>query len=400
GGRCKRTNVTVEREGCGGNRHGNSSGRGTKWRDTSVIEEHLRLCPALLFERYVNGHPTRHRFFSCSVSRDRCECELFQWERDKVSAVVLLNVHLPFYILPLSRSICAHRLHLFAALPKSQRFFCQQCQDLVLSAEQSQHAKHAGQLLPVSDAALARPVTLLLASACSRRERAQFLFSDRVTRWLSNLPLHLGFTRLLCLGTPRYSTCVLRKFYPADEFCRYNMFNNHFFRGESRRIKVCFFFFQVDYDNHVKYKLGLTGRKRSPARIFTNISPSLIPLPTEEGYRLVGTAVHANVTLLQETCTVKSARPSPTAGTLRSDSTRRHKSPTPKSACESQANLHRVWTLCPRVNRLWTRGLPENLPDQPRILHRSRLRIPGVFALRSWVIVDHTSCQVKGGTLW
>ena len=94
------------------------------------------------------------------------------------------------------------------------------------------------------------------------------------------------------------------------------------------------------------------------------------------------------------------AKPSPTAGTLHSDSTRRHESPTPKSACESQANLHRVWTPCPRVNRPWTRGLPENLQDRPRILHRSRLWIPGVFALRSRVIVDRSLCQVKDGMLW
>ncbi|XP_064419601.1 rRNA N6-adenosine-methyltransferase ZCCHC4 isoform X2 [Latimeria chalumnae] len=43
--------------------------------------------------------------------------------------------------------------------------------------------------------------------------------------------------------------------------------------------------YQVDYDNHALYKHGKTGRKQSPVRIFTNLSPSNIVLPTEEGYR-------------------------------------------------------------------------------------------------------------------
>uniref|UniRef100_A0A8D0H762 rRNA N(6)-adenosine-methyltransferase ZCCHC4 n=1 Tax=Sphenodon punctatus TaxID=8508 RepID=A0A8D0H762_SPHPU len=43
--------------------------------------------------------------------------------------------------------------------------------------------------------------------------------------------------------------------------------------------------YQVDYDNHALYKHGKTGRKQSPVRIFTNLSPSMIVLPAAEGYR-------------------------------------------------------------------------------------------------------------------
>ncbi|XP_061440420.1 rRNA N6-adenosine-methyltransferase ZCCHC4 isoform X2 [Rhineura floridana] len=43
--------------------------------------------------------------------------------------------------------------------------------------------------------------------------------------------------------------------------------------------------YQVDYDNHALYKHGKTGRKQSPVRILTNVSPHLIVLPVEEGYR-------------------------------------------------------------------------------------------------------------------
>ncbi|NWS93960.1 ZCHC4 protein, partial [Mionectes macconnelli] len=43
--------------------------------------------------------------------------------------------------------------------------------------------------------------------------------------------------------------------------------------------------YQVDYDNHALYKHGKTGRRQSPVRIFTNLTPSMIVLPAEEGYR-------------------------------------------------------------------------------------------------------------------
>ncbi|XP_014746964.1 PREDICTED: zinc finger CCHC domain-containing protein 4 [Sturnus vulgaris] len=43
--------------------------------------------------------------------------------------------------------------------------------------------------------------------------------------------------------------------------------------------------YQVDYDNHALYKHGKTGRRQSPVRIFTNLTPSMIVLPEEEGYR-------------------------------------------------------------------------------------------------------------------
>ncbi|XP_068164429.1 rRNA N6-adenosine-methyltransferase ZCCHC4 isoform X2 [Antennarius striatus] len=43
--------------------------------------------------------------------------------------------------------------------------------------------------------------------------------------------------------------------------------------------------YQVDYDNHPLYKQGKTGRKQSPVRLFTNISPRDVVLPQEEGYR-------------------------------------------------------------------------------------------------------------------
>ncbi|XP_065560499.1 rRNA N6-adenosine-methyltransferase ZCCHC4-like isoform X2 [Artemia franciscana] len=44
--------------------------------------------------------------------------------------------------------------------------------------------------------------------------------------------------------------------------------------------------YKINYANHDSFSQGKKGRKHgSPVRIFTNVSPSLIPLPAEEGYR-------------------------------------------------------------------------------------------------------------------
>lgn len=44
--------------------------------------------------------------------------------------------------------------------------------------------------------------------------------------------------------------------------------------------------YKVDYDNHPLFQQGQKGRKYgSPVRIFTNIPPSKLPFPEEEGYR-------------------------------------------------------------------------------------------------------------------
>ncbi|XP_022917027.2 rRNA N(6)-adenosine-methyltransferase ZCCHC4 [Onthophagus taurus] len=47
--------------------------------------------------------------------------------------------------------------------------------------------------------------------------------------------------------------------------------------------------YKIQYDNHVLFQHGVKGRKQgSPVRIFTNINPSLIQLPKDEGYKYCG----------------------------------------------------------------------------------------------------------------
>nr|XP_048704651.1 rRNA N6-adenosine-methyltransferase ZCCHC4 isoform X3 [Caretta caretta] len=251
--------------------------------------------PTLLFVKISQGKEEGRRFYACSACRDRKDCNFFQWENEKVlegrlSAREGVNRSCQP---SLSHRQNVERFKQFGLLPLSKRKFCQECQQLLLPMEWGKHSGH--QILSdLSIAHLQRP-SQLLCPLKNKKTNAQYLFADRSCQFLLDLIIALGFKRVLCVGTPRLHELIRLKasreqessvksllldidfrysqFYTEEDFCHYNMFNHYFFGGE------------VDYDNHALYKHGKTGRKQSPVRIFTNISPSMIVLPVEEGYR-------------------------------------------------------------------------------------------------------------------
>nr|XP_025146020.1 zinc finger CCHC domain-containing protein 4 isoform X6 [Bubalus bubalis] len=224
--------------------------------------------PTLLFVKVNQGKEETRRFYACSACRDRKDCNFFQWEDEKLSGARLAarEAHNRSCQPPLSRSQCVERYLKLIELPLSQRKFCQSCQQLLLPDDEEKHHEHRV-VGDVSITQLKRPSKLLYPLE-NKKTNAQYLFADRSCLFLVDLLSNLGFRRVLCVGTPRYS-----QFYMEDSFCHYNMFNHHFFDGK------------VDYDNHALYKHGKTGRKQSPVRIFTNIPPNKVILPIEEGYR-------------------------------------------------------------------------------------------------------------------
>ncbi|NXW02062.1 ZCHC4 protein, partial [Fregetta grallaria] len=293
--------------------------------------------PALLFVKTSQGNGEGRRFYACSACRDRKDCSFFQWEDEKVSETRLAareeynRNHQPSF----THRQNVERYKNFVLLPLSKRRFCQECQQLLLPAEWEKHSDH--QLLcDISTAQLKSPSQLLYPLE-NKKTNAQYLFADRSCQFLLDLIIDLGFRRVLCVGTPRLHEMIQSKasqeedirvrsllldidfrysqFYTEDEFCHYNMFNHYFFGGEVRPIfsllghnnqempmfwifpyffesRILEFFpsfsmmdYQVDYDNHALYKHGKTGRRQSPVRIFTNLTPSMIVLPVEEGYR-------------------------------------------------------------------------------------------------------------------
>ncbi|KAG7221526.1 hypothetical protein INR49_017182 [Caranx melampygus] len=334
--------------------------------------------PTLLFEKVGRRGEKGRRFYACSACRDRKDCSFFQWEDDKVSEARLLaregenRSKRP----GLSQQEYCSRFRKFVSLPVDEKKFCHDCQMLLLPDEHAAHSSHRS--TPVTTAQLRRP-SVLLSPLDNKKKNAQYLFTDRSAHFLLDALASQGFTKVLCVGTPRLQELIkLRsleqkhepmktllldidfryaQFYSQDEFCHYNMFNHHFFDGEAssatlqeflregdgekvvmvadppfgglvkplansfsliaqtwRKLQSSdcseaempmiwifpYFFepriieclpsltmldYQVDYDNHLLYKHGKTGRKQSPVRLFTNICPRDVVLPQEEGYR-------------------------------------------------------------------------------------------------------------------
>ncbi|XP_033465641.2 rRNA N(6)-adenosine-methyltransferase ZCCHC4 isoform X2 [Epinephelus lanceolatus] len=292
--------------------------------------------PTLLFEKVRKGGEKGRKFYACSACRDRKDCNFFQWEDEKVSEARLLarEAENQSKRPPFTQQEYCNQFRKFASLPVEEKKFCQDCQILLLPGEHEAHVSHRS--MAVSAAQLRRP-SVLLRPLDNKKSNAQYLFTDRSAHFLLDTLVALGYRKVLCVGTPRLQELIkLRnleqnhepmksllldidfryaQFYSQDEFCLYNMFNHHFFDGETWRklqssdcsnadmpmIWIFPYFFesrileclpsftmldyQVDYDNHPLYKHGKTGRKQSPVRLFTNISARDVVLPKEEGYR-------------------------------------------------------------------------------------------------------------------
>ncbi|XP_045429554.1 rRNA N6-adenosine-methyltransferase ZCCHC4 isoform X2 [Pipistrellus kuhlii] len=223
--------------------------------------------PTLLFVKVSRGKEDTRRFYACSACRDRKDCNFFQWEDEKLSGARLAarEAHNRRCQPPLSRMQCVQRYLKFIELPLSQRKFCQRCQQLLLPDDWEKHREH--QVMgDISVTQLKRP-SQLLSPLENKKTNAQYLFADRSCQFLIDLLSTLGFRRVLCVGTPRLHELIRLKasgdnkpniksllldidfrysqFYMEDSFCRYNMFNHHFFDGEAA-LEVCRTFLQED----------------------------------------------------------------------------------------------------------------------------------------------------------
>ena len=110
-----------------------------------------------MFERYFESKPPR-RFYSCSASRDRKECNFFQWEDDTLSTASrdahkrIIEASKP----SISCSQCWKRLKRVRSLKDSQRTYCYTCEQLVLPKELDKHNGHE-MMSGISDDILSRP---------------------------------------------------------------------------------------------------------------------------------------------------------------------------------------------------------------------------------------------------
>ncbi|XP_026370322.1 rRNA N6-adenosine-methyltransferase ZCCHC4 isoform X2 [Ursus arctos] len=257
---------TVEAEGIAG-RQGSSGVEVVFPSDPATPAPLCPHGPTLLFVKVNQGKEEARRFYACSACRDRKECNFFQWEDEKLSGARLAarEAHNRKCQPPLSRTQCVERYLKFIELPLSQRKFCQRCQRLLLPNDWEKHQEHRV-VGDISIAQLKRPSQLLYPLE-NKKTNAQYLFADRSCQFLVDLLSTLGFTRVLCVGTPRLHELIRLKssgekksniksllldidfrysqFYMEDSFCHYNMFNHHFFDGKAA-LEVCRTFLQED----------------------------------------------------------------------------------------------------------------------------------------------------------
>ncbi|XP_028330590.1 rRNA N(6)-adenosine-methyltransferase ZCCHC4 isoform X2 [Gouania willdenowi] len=210
--------------------------------------------PTLLFEKLSKGGEAPRRFYACSACRDRKDCNFFQWEDEKVSEERLKARKSENQLkrVGFTQQQQCNRFVKFASLAVHEKRFCQDCQLLLLPAEHGAHSAHS--CAAVSTAQLRRPSTLLRPLE-NKKSYAQYLFTERSAHFLLDTVTALGYNMVLCVGTPRLHEFIkLRnleekqpliksllldidyryaQFYKQEEFCHYNMFNHHFFNGES-----------------------------------------------------------------------------------------------------------------------------------------------------------------------
>lgn len=222
--------------------------------DTIKSAPHCPHGPSLLFERYVDsGKQSVQRFYACSASRDRKYCSFFQFVGDKkLERTHGAEVRGKDWILfPYTHNECVKRLTQIKSQKPHERRICKTCGLLLFSSEVKQHNGHHIQC-SVTDIQLLSP-TKLLQPLSNSQTNAQFLFSDKTIKFFKGLIQKIGVKRVLCVGTPRIyealvgesglkdrPKCLLididqrfEQFYSPQEFCRYNMFNHHFFNGSA-----------------------------------------------------------------------------------------------------------------------------------------------------------------------
>ncbi|XP_022105996.1 zinc finger CCHC domain-containing protein 4-like isoform X2 [Acanthaster planci] len=225
--------------------------------------------PTLLFERYASkGHHAKERYYACSACRDRKDCSFFQSADERVSetrskvreehnrAQQPWKSHEDFY----------KRMEATKDLKWKDRRFCVDCSLLLYPREFREHAKHTVKS-SLTDEELRQPSHLLVPLENSKTN-AQYLFSQEATEFLVSSVKELGFDRVLCVGVPRLHEAIQTRqslglnsllldidhrygqFYPPSLFCRYNMFNDHFFEGEPSR-SICREFLHCNRGNNV-----------------------------------------------------------------------------------------------------------------------------------------------------
>ncbi|XP_068870419.1 rRNA N6-adenosine-methyltransferase ZCCHC4 isoform X2 [Aphelocoma coerulescens] len=243
--------------------------------------------PTLLFAKTSQGKEQGRRFYACSACRDRKDCNFFQWEDEKVSKTRLAareeynRNHQPLF----THRQNVDRLHeMIQSRASQEEEFSVRSLLLDIDFRYSQfytegefchynmfnhhffggeaahetcrkflYEENGERVIMVTDPPFGGLVEALASSF--KKLMAMWKETEKEGHDNKEMPVFWIF--------PYFFESRILDFFPSFSMMDY----------------------QVDYDNHALYKHGKTGRRQSPVRIFTNLTPNMIVLPEEEGYR-------------------------------------------------------------------------------------------------------------------
>ncbi|KAK9883556.1 hypothetical protein WA026_001734 [Henosepilachna vigintioctopunctata] len=207
--------------------------------------------PTLLFSREVNGE--NRYYYACSACRDRKKCSFFVW-KDELESYI--NKKISKQIVEHQKSVNHRQLFLqlnkVKASVEENRIYCNTCALLDTKEFLENHKDH-DVIENISDYQLEHPSEMLKPLEDSKTE-AQYLFSKKCVENFIGILKGLQYKNVICIGTPRIFEYIsndlscgmnailldfdsrYHSFFGPLQFCWYNIFNDYFFKGDSKLV--------------------------------------------------------------------------------------------------------------------------------------------------------------------
>ncbi|XP_005094144.1 rRNA N6-adenosine-methyltransferase ZCCHC4 [Aplysia californica] len=210
--------------------------------------------PTLLFERFDQSRGKSRQFYACSAFRDRKACSFFQWaDTDMVADEAATDT----CSVKTAHWQSRKRYHRFRKLPRKDRHVCCTCGLLLLDDELSLHESQGHVVKKKVGLKQLRQSSAMFSPLDDNKTFAQYLFSKKSVDFVLETLDQLGFSHVLCVGTPRVHEAIqcnqkrgnlslksmlldlddrYGQIYPPSKFAKYNMFNHHFFEEDGLKM--------------------------------------------------------------------------------------------------------------------------------------------------------------------
>ncbi|XP_065181270.1 rRNA N6-adenosine-methyltransferase ZCCHC4-like isoform X1 [Sycon ciliatum] len=213
--------------------------------------------PTLLFERFYQEREAR-RFFACSAHRKRSGCSFFQWADEKESSAkraMRMEIYQASRTAEVPHSTLYSGVKAALEKPTKMASVCANCACTVPQKKDPAHKGHTVvESLPPAD--LLRP-TKFLPALDDSKSNAQYLFAGKAVSCILGQLHGQGIRHVVCIGAPRIHEAItsarfskqaplssmssflldwdrrFASFFSPRELQHFNMFNHHFFSGDT-----------------------------------------------------------------------------------------------------------------------------------------------------------------------